>query len=503
MGKVLAMTNRKLAAPTKLEARSIKELQRALARSCMGAFVKYTMPGYLMGWVHETICRELDSFLAAVIAKQSPRLMLELPPRHGKSELATRRFPASVFGRFPDMSILNASYSGDLSSRMNIDVQRIMDSEKYADLFPGVVAGGKGRQRNSELFEIAGHSGSYRSAGVGGGITGMGGDILIVDDPIKDRAEADSQTIRDKVYDWYTSTFYTRLAPGGGILLIQTRWHMDDLAGRLLEKTRTGEGDNWRRISFPAIAEEDELHRKRGEALHPERYPLEQLLQIKTAIGTRDWEALYQQHPVPDGGAIFRSDWFKHYHVLPEKFQQIALSWDMAFKDSDTSDYVVGQAWGRIGADYYLIDQVRGRWSFTETLARFVAFAEKFPPNASKYVEDKANGTAVIDTLKKHVSGIIPVTPTESKTARAYAVTPLFEAGNVYFPAPELGHRWESDYEAELLQFPSGAHDDQVDATTQALNELSKRRRTVVITDEILADNARMAAKRGGFFGKK
>lgn len=469
-------------------------LRRSLAQQSMAGFVYATMPAYLMGWVHETICAELDAFLAAVAHGLSPRLMLCMPPRHGKSELASRRFPAYVFGRYPDMSIIGTSYSADLSSRLNRDVQRIIEQPEYAAIFPDTRLSAKNIRtvasgaylRNSDLFEIVGHGGSYRSAGVGGGITGMGGDILIVDDPFKDRAEADSPTIRRKVWDWYTSTLYTRLAPGGGILVINTRWHMDDLSGRLLEAARRGEGDQWRVVEFPAIAARDEARRMAGEALHPERYPLEQLEAIRRTLGSREWEALYQQRPVPDGGSIFKAQWLRFWlpKDLPAVFDQVLISWDMTFKDGDDTDYVVGQVWGRKGADRYLLDQVRARMGFTDTLAAFRALAEKWPQATRKLVEDKANGPAVIDSLKHHVSGIIPVEPDGSKTARAHAVTALFEAGNVHIPHPQHCP-WASEYVAELTQFPGAAHDDQVDATTQALRDM-ERRRSLNISPAIL-----------------
>lgn len=475
-------------------------LRLAVGRHSLYGFVLHTLPGYKMGWVHEEICRELDAFLAAVLRGESPRLMITMPPRHGKSELATRRFPAYAFGRAPDLTAISTSYGADLSSRMNRDVQRIMEEDAYRNLFPDVALSGKNIRtvasgnylRNSDTFEIVGHHGSYRSAGVGGGITGMGGDILIIDDPIKDRAEADSPTIREKVWDWYTSTLYTRLAPGGGILLIQTRWHMDDLAGRLLEAERSGEGDKWRCVNFPAIATDAERHRNAGEALHPERYPLEQLLQIKSALGSRDWEALYQQHPTPDGGAIFRREWLRYWlpKDLPERFDKLLISWDMAFKDSEDSDYVVGQVWGKHGACHYLLDQVRGRMGFTATVQAFRALADKWPGAVEKLVEDKANGPAVIDSLKAKVTGIIPIEPDGSKAARAHAVTPLFEAGNVFIPSPQVCP-WAADYEAELLQFPAAAHDDQVDATTQALRRMSAKP-PMRINPSILTGRARI-----------
>jgi predicted phage terminase large subunit-like protein len=379
---------------------------------------------------------------------------------------------------------------------MNRDVQRIISDELFSYLYPETkLPGFREGLRTSEIFEIAGKNGVYRSAGVGGGITGMGGDIILIDDPFKDRAAADSPTIRQTIWDWYTSTLYTRLSPGGGLIVINTRWHHDDLSGRLLAEAGAGQGDKWRVVNFPAIAEQDEEFRKRGEALHPERYPISQLQKIRTAIGTRDWEALYQQHPTPESGTIFKEHWIRYW--LPKdlpRFKQIVLSWDMAFKDEASSDFVVGQVWGKHGADLYLLDQVRGRLSFTNTVREFKAQAKKWPDAGRKLVEDKANGPAVIDTLKHEISGIIPVEPDGSKTARAHAVTALFEAGNVYIPSPEVCP-WVREYVAELTQFPSVAHDDQVDATTQALRHFDKRHGMNIsseVRQRVLIDRLRM-----------
>lgn len=458
-----------------------KALKLSLARQTLLGFILYTFPEYVAGWVHEEICQKLDDFLDAVKRKESPRLMLTMPPRSGKSEIVSRRFPAYTLGRYPDMSIIATSYSADLASRNNRDVQRVMDDKSYRDLFPNSSLYGKNIRsvsqgiylRNSDIFEIVGHKGVYKSAGVGGGITGMGGDILIVDDVFKDRSEADSPTIRNKVYNWYTSTLYTRLSPGGGILIIMTRWHTDDLCGRLLEKDK--DAKNWEVIEYPAIATHDEPHRKQGEALHPERYNLNELLQIKSDIGSRDWEALYQQKPTVDGGTVFKKEWFKYWNVLPSRFDTVITSWDMTFKGTDGTDYVVGQVWGRKGADCYLIDQVRKRMSFTETLHEFIKLSNKYPKALKKLVEDKANGSAVIDTLKNTVQGITPIEPDGGKVSRAYAVTPMLEAGNVYIPSP-LVCPWIEDYITELINFPVVAHDDQVDATTQALRELQQHK---------------------------
>lgn len=447
---------------------TIQEIRLAKARKGLSYFTLHTKPDYLLGWVHKEICDELDRFLQDVADKKSPRLIITMPPRSGKSELVSRRFPAFALGRNPELQIIATSYSSDLSQRFNRDVQRVIDDEKYFDLFPStrlsnsrVRTDSRGSYiRTSDLFEIVGHAGAYRSCGVGGGITGQGADILIIDDPIKDRAQAASKTIRDSIWDWYTSTAYTRLSPGGGVIVMATRWHTDDLIGRLIQ--RMGEGDTFRIVNYPAIAEHDELHRKAGEALHPERYPLSTLQQIKKTIGSRDWEALYQQHPVPDGGALFKLEWFRRWTAsnLPPEFDHTLMSWDMTFKDSKNSDYVVGQVWGKKGPNFYLLDQVRGQWDFVKTKEMVRVLAHKWPRVVRKLVEDKANGSAVISELKSTVSGFVPITPTESKEARASSVTPYFEAGNVFIPEDSAAP-WVPHYVSELLEFPAGSHDDQ------------------------------------------
>lgn len=458
---------------------TIQEIRQAKARKSLAYFTTYTKPDYLMGWVHREICAALDDFLQAVADKKSPRLIITMPPRSGKSELVSRRFPAYAFGRYPDLQIIATSYSADLSQRFNRDVQRIIDDEKYQEIFPETTLNGSRVRtdsrgsyiRTSDLFEIVGHAGAYRSCGVGGGITGQGADCLLIDDPVKDRAEANSATVRQSIWDWYTSTAYTRLSPGGGVIVMATRWHLDDLIGRLIENMENGQGDTFTVINYPAIAEHDEIHRRKGEALHPERYSLDQLKKIQKTVGSRDWAALYQQHPVPDGGALFKLEWFRRWTAtsLPPEFDHTLMSWDMTFKDSKNSDYVVGQVWGKKGPNFYLLDQVRGQWDFVKTKEMVRVLAHKWPRVVRKLVEDKANGSAVISELKSTVSGFVPITPTESKEARASSVTPYFEAGNVFIPE-DTEAPWVPHYVSELLEFPAGSHDDQVDSTTQALN---------------------------------
>lgn len=408
------------------------------------------------------------------------------PPRHGKSELVSRRLPAYIYGRDPDASIIATSYGADLASRMNRDVQRIMDSPEYHEVFPGSTLNGSNVRtvasgnylRNSDIFEIVGHEGVYKSSGVGGAITGMGMKYGIIDDPYKNRQDANSETVRKKIWEWYTSTFYTRLEDDGRVLITLTRWHEDDLAGKLLKLAQSNpHADQWTVISFPAIKEaggHPDDPRQEGEPLWPAKYSKNELIKIKSTIGSYEWNALYQQRPSPPGGGIFNRKWWRYYKELPASFDEIVQSWDCTFKDKLTSDYVVGQVWGRVGANKYLIYQVRDRMDFPTTVQAVKNVSAKFPEANAKYIEDKANGSAVIQTLKNTIPGIIPVNPDGGKVARAEAISPDVEAGNVYLPDPSIAP-WVGDFVEECTVFPYGLHDDQIDGMSQGINQLNKR----------------------------
>jgi predicted phage terminase large subunit-like protein len=425
-----------------------------------------------MNWHHRLLCDYLDRFVAGDI----DRLMVSMPPRHGKSELVSRKLPAFIFGRLPDSHIIATSYSADLAQRMNRDVQRIMDSDAYAELFPDSTLFGKNIRtiadgsylRNSDIFEIVGHRGDYRSAGVGGGITGMGADFAIIDDPIKNRQDANSPTMRNAVWEWYTSTLYTRLEKDARVLLTMTRWHEDDLAGRLLQQASE---DNWTVLSLPAVREPGECAydpRQEGTALWQEKYNETRLDRIKTTVGSYDWAALYQQHPSPGEGGLFKRDWWRRWKELPDDLFDFTQSWDCTFKDSDSSDYVVGQMWARsksAPAKRFLLDQVRGRMNFTATMQAMRDMKAKWPQAERILVEDKANGSAIIEVLSREIPGIIAVNPEGGKVVRANAVTACVEAGNVYVPEHA---DWVGDFVEEFSAFPNGSHDDQVDAMTQA-----------------------------------
>lgn len=451
----------------------MEEARRELARRTMGDFVLYVDDNYRMNWHHRLLCDYLDK----LACKEIRRLMVFMPPRHGKSELVSRKFPAYLLGRNPDTSIISCSYSADLASRMNRDVQRLIDSEQYLELFPGTQLSNQHTRRfyetrytrNNNMFEVVDKKGTYRSSGVGGGITGMGGEYIIIDDPVKNREDADSATMREKVYDWYTSTLYTRLEKDGCILLTLTRWHEDDLAGKLLKAAQEG-ADQWTILELPAVCEYPPKPydvRQEGEALWKWKYDEEALEKMKVTVGSRDWAALYQQHPTPGEGGTFKREWWNYYKVLPDGLYDFVQSWDCTFKDAQSSDYVVGQVWARKGSSRYLLDQVRGRMSFTETLRAIRSLSAKWPQAVRKLVEDKANGTAVIDVLRKEIPGLIPVEPEGGKIVRANAVTAVVEAGNVFLPDPSIAP-WVHDFVEEHTTFPNGANDDQVDAQTQA-----------------------------------
>ncbi len=455
-----------------LRERELRLMQAEMARRSFAAFVSYTFPGYHHSAFSLAVCEALDQFLGDAVAGLRPILILGAPPQHGKSELVSRRFPAYIFGLYPELRIAACSYAADLARDMNRDVQRIMLDELYGTLFPEVTLNPKrvvtpeGQAlRNSDRFDIPGHRGYYVCAGVGGPLTGKSVDIGIIDDPIKNEEEARSPTIKRGIQRWYETVFLTRLSRNSGHIIMSTRWAVDDLAGIVAKNNSRAKV-----LSFPAINAD-------GQPLVPELHPLDKLLETKSILSPAQWSALYQQSPVQEGGNIFQEVWFgskQRWNLgnLPEFFDELVLSWDMTFKGTDGSDYVVGQVWGRKGVNYYLLHQVRARMSYTSTKGAVRTMAAQYPQRAGVLIEDKANGPAVMDDLKDEIDDLLPVEPYGSKVARAYAVTSVFAAGNVYIPEDETAHPWVPDYIAEMITFPAGPNDDQVDATTQAIIHL-------------------------------
>lgn len=409
----------------------------------------------------------ISKYLQRIADGEQLNILIEMPPRHGKSMTVTESFPSFYLGKNPDKHVIATAYSDSLAQKFGR-----MNRNKFNEFGKALFGYDLSPEKNAaKNWTIHKNTGGMISTGIGGSITGEGADLMIIDDPIKNNEEAQSVTIRNKIWDEWETTLSTRLHDGASVIAIQTRWHEDDFIGRLLKRSPR----NWIRLRLPAIAEDEDdlIGREVGEPLAPELgYGKEWAAQKKIEVGSKVWASLFQQRPSPESGDVFKRQWMKYYKVLPSDIERVIASWDMTFKDNKTSDYVVGQVWGIRGADRYLIDQVRDRMSFTQTLKAVKLLQTKYPQCNEILVEDKANGTAIIDTLKSQISGIIPVEPLGSKIARAEAVAPQFEAGNVYLPE----HKgFTGDFVEELVKFPNAANDDMVDAASQALSRNKKQ----------------------------
>jgi len=465
----------------KADLAEIERLEAKQRSESLLAYVLASDPTYLAGWVHEAICAKLEQFSADVRAERSPRLMLTMPPRHGKSFIASERFPVWHLGRAPHHRVVIASYGQELANTASRRARSLASQAMTRRTFPRLRVDGARRAMN-DWETTAG--GSMRAVGLGAGITGHGGHVIIIDDPIKGAEAAASPAIRAKVWDWYTSDLYTRRMPGAGILVIQTRWHDDDLAGRLLRAIdQDPMADRWEVINFPAIAEDDEPRRRRGEALHEARFPLDELVKTRGTVGPRTWASLYQQRPVPDGGAIFRREWFRYYREIParDKRSRLIQSWDTAQKAAQHNDFSVCTTWLEVEQLLYLLDVYRARLTYPQLRHQVVAQADKWRdldlgPDAV-LIEDKGSGTDLLNDLKADRTfrySLIPIEPIGDKVLRADREAPAFEAGRVYLPERHSGL---AELEHELVTFPAAAHDDQVDSVTQALRYFRERRR--------------------------
>ena len=441
--------------------------KRILSRKRLLPFVERFNPDYLAGWVHKDICQRLEKFSEQVANKESPRLMLFMPPRHGKSTLASVAFPAWHLGRHPNHEFISCSYSGSLAMSFSRKVRQLLREPVYKNVFE------KSRlDKDSQSVESwqTTQGGGYVAAGVGGGITGKGANVLVIDDPVKNREDAESDNNRAATWDWYTSTAYTRLSPGGGILVILTRWHDDDLAGRLLKQAEDG-ADQWEVIRYPAIAEIDENFRKQGESLHPERYNVDALEQIRKAIGPRDWSALYQQNPVSDEGDYFSRDMIRYYEYdeIDTAELNYYCAWDLAIGQRDRNDYSVGIVVGIDEYDHlYVVDVVRGKYDGFELVEQILDLYETWRPGIvgierghiemalGPFLQKRTRERGLSEAYFKDLK-----VGRRDKEARARAIQGRMQQGMVYFPKVAV---WTGTMVAELLRFPNGAHDDQVDA---------------------------------------
>jgi predicted phage terminase large subunit-like protein len=466
---------------------------RRNARASLYKYILYTTPGYRPNAFAEVVCAALDKFILDVQSGKRPVLILEAPPQHGKSEIVSRKLPAFILGNFPEWRIAAASYASSLADSMSLDVRRNLASPAHRRLWPSTDERRRYTVNRNGEFTAPNGAGSYISDGVGGGFTGKPADIFIIDDPIKNNEEALSLVTKEKIWNWFQSTSKTRMSENSGQIIMATRWAEDDLSGRVIEMYE--KDSRLTVLRFPAINEPDEVGYNpampRG-ALVPQLHSLTQLKEFKHELSDYWWSALYQQSPKALGGNVFKDIGIKYYlpKDLPQKFDKIIDSWDCTFKDTDGTDFVVGQKWGKKGANVYLLQQKRARMSFTRTAKEVKELRDSEPISREILIEDKANGPAVIDFLKQEIFGILPIEPDGSKLARAHAVTSVWEAGNVWLPHPDICS-WVKILVAELTTFPAGANDDQVDALTQALRRLFPLFGRLKISDEVLKAAAR------------
>lgn len=468
-------------------------------------FTKVFEPNYLAGWVHYDMCYRLERFSEEVRAGRSPRLMLLMPPRHGKSLVASQMFPAFHLGHRPDHEIINCGYNLDLPTRFSRRVRATIDDPDYQSIFPDTQLDQKSQSVEAWLTT---RRGGFTAAGRGGGITGKGAHVLIIDDPIKNMEEADNFDIREKLEDWYFAAAYTRLAPGGGVLVIETMWHDDDLAGRLLNKMEfEPDADQFEVVRYPAISNkyeyrhndtyeilrtdrlvEDPEHtllRTPNEALHTDRYPIEYLERVRNNMPARVWSALYQQDPVPEEGLFFTDDMFHVSPTMPSTSnRRFYMAWDFAISQKQRADYTVGVCLLQDENDnLYLVDLVRFKGDSYRISNEFVNMITRWSSqpgsSLSLGVEDgqiwkslKNMLVAQMKEAKVYVS-VQTMQALTDKESRARELQGRMEHGRMWFLEDSP---WWKDAKRELQRFPAGKHDDIVDALAWAVRLASGKK---------------------------
>lgn len=489
----------------RLELAQARAKYRKTVHDSFLAFVRHMRPQYKQSW--------FQLFLIATLQRigegKEKRVILSMPPRHTKSEHCSRLFPAWLLGRNPNGKIIGTAYGDELAAGFNRDVQSIMDSARYREVFPNVQLPSSNvrtianrKLRNSSMFEIIGYEGSYYSAGILGGLTGRGATIgLIIDDPTKNASDAASPAIKATLEREWKSTIRGRIEQGAFCIIIMTRWAEDDFAGcRLADAANSPDGEQWLEVCFPAIKDDaldDKDARELGQALWPEGGYDEEWCRITRAVDEEVWQAQYQQRPVVVGGGIIKTFNFKFWYYpgrepapfrmannkgelveieqlpFPGYFARMLQSWDMTFKKTTNGSFIAGGLWGTRAPEFpsgaFLLDQMLERGDFSRACEMVRQMCSEWPAVREKYIEDKANGPAIQSQLKTEIPGIQMVAPTGSKEERAQAAGVNINAGNVVIPHPSI-FPWVKGFLGECAAFPKGARDDQVDQMTQALN---------------------------------
>ncbi len=447
--------------------------KRQRARESFHTFLDYVMPNYDRRWFHTLIADKCQQLIDGTLGKSG--LMLFVPPQHGKSEIVSRKLPAWALGRNPNYKIAGASYSADLSQQFSRSIQRTMDDHLYKAVFPKTFLSQynmRGYIRNIDFFETVGYGGFYKAVGVGGALTGTPLDLGIIDDPVKDAKEAYSAVYRERVWEWYLNVFLTRLHNESKQLIIMTRWHSDDLAGRLLEN----EADKWEVVAIPAIKEDNSDPndiRKVGEALWPEKHSLERIEAMRVR-SPRTYAALYQQHPVIEGGNIIKKKWFKF--ISYEEFKRmrngepIVFFADTAYTEDSENDPtgIIGTC--KIGNYLYITTAVKVLMEFPDLLRFIPTFVRDngYSPKSSLRIEPKANGLSVFQQLQKSTGLNVTKTPSpeDSKETRLNSASPTVECGRVVL----VDGPWNEDFMDEVCGFPAKKHDEYVDLICYAID---------------------------------
>jgi predicted phage terminase large subunit-like protein len=456
-----------------------------LEQRLSGGAANYSTPGDLARALEPRTVQTpaldiIDGALVDAADGTRPRLLLSMAPQEGKSLRVSRWFVLWLLLRNPDMRIGVVSYSDALARRWG----RTVRNDIIGNPELGLVLAADSKAANE--WQLEGHDGGVVTVGIRGSLTGRPLDAMVIDDPLKGRREAESEIERETVKDFWRSTGAPRLAENAPCVAVQTRWHEDDFIGwQLIE-----DPEGWRHINIPAqadhkpeLGETDLLGRDPGQWMVSARGRTTAGWERRRKdAGARDFAALFQGRPSPGEGGIIKRSWWVFY-TAPRAVrhddgswralgaEEVVQSWDLAFKDTKISDYVVGQVWARSGSKAWLLDEVRARADFPATCQLIRETTAKWPQASRKLIEDKANGPAVISQLRREIGGITAVTPKDSKEARVHAVTPFIEAGDIEIPAASIAP-WIGDFIEEMSAFPNGAHDDRVDTMSQVLHQL-------------------------------
>jgi len=430
----------------------------ALARKEFLEFVKLVWPSFIAGKHHRDIAEKFE----AIARGELKRVIINLPPRHTKSEFASYLFPAWMIGRNPHLKIMQATHTADLSVRFGRKVKNLMESEEYKKIFQTKLRSDSKAAYRWETDD----GGEYYAAGVGGSIAGRGADLFIVDDPHSEQ-DAMSPTALENAWEWYSSGPRQRLQPGGTIILVMTRWGENDLTARLLRQSANDpKADQWEVIEFPAILPS-------GKPLWPEYWKIEELERVKASIPLTQWNAQYMQTPTSDTAAIIKRDWWKPWKKgsIPP-LQYVMQSYDTAFLKTRTADFSAIQTWGVFypseggPPNVILLDAKKGRWEFPE-LKKIAHDEYKYWDPETVLIEAKAAGHPLTQELRATGIPVVNFSPSRGndKHVRMNSVAPLFEAGLVWYPETS----WAEEVIEEMAAFPFGEHDDHCDAATQAL----------------------------------